>query len=116
MKEKQIDKLYIDRFIDSMENDYENWKMNHYAGPGMSWAEFHSPTYEKENGGRLSFGWSSNHIGAWVNGYFSWKIPFAVLNPFNPIFWKFRRAEKRMKNYLRSKEKELYLDNLKNVL
>jgi hypothetical protein len=51
-----------------------------------------------------------------VNGYFSWKIPFAVLNPFNPIFWKFRRAEKRMKNYLRSKEKELYLDNLKNVL
>lgn len=116
MNNKQIDKIYLDRFIHSMENDYQNWTIQHCSAMGSSWTEFYSPTYENANGGRLSFGFCLNHTGVWVNGHFSWKIPFAVLNPFNPIFWKFRRSKKGMKKYLESKEKELYLHNLKSVL
>ncbi len=113
MKKNEIDRMYMSRFIESMETDYMNWKMTHCAGPGMSWTEYHSPDYANENG-RVSFGWSLNHEGAWVDGYFSWSAPF--LNPFSKTFRRFKKARKFMKNYLQEKEIKEYREKLKSVI
>jgi hypothetical protein len=113
MKMNEIDWMYVSRFIESMETDYMKWKMDHCAGAGMSWTEFHSPEYENENG-KVSFGWSLNHDGAWVNGCFSWPTPF--LNPLLKTFWRFRKARKFLKNYLEEKEVKEYREKMKSVI
>ncbi len=113
MKKKETDKLYLDKFIQSMENDYEKWKMNHCGGAGWSWTEYHSPNYENENG-RVSFGFSLNHTGAWIDGFFNWSKP--LLNPFSKTFWRFLSAKHKMKSHLKNKEKQEYLQKLNNII
>jgi hypothetical protein len=113
MNKKQINELYIQRFIHSMEEDYQNWKMSHCAGPGWAWTEFHSPDYTNDTG-RISFGFSLNHVGAWIDGYFQWSLP--VRNPFTKTFWRFRRAKNQMKNHLREAEEREYINRLNSVL
>jgi hypothetical protein len=113
MEKKQVDKLYINKFIQSMENDYERWEMNHCAAVDWSWTEYHSPNYENEEG-RVSFGFSLNHIGAWIDGYFQWSKP--ILNPFSKTFWRFRKAVRKMKAHLRAKEKQEYLQKLMGII
>jgi len=116
MTKANINRVYVMRFILSMENDYKNWKMNHCAGPGMAWTEYHSPDYANEYG-RVSFGFSLCHNGAWVDGYFKWNIPmWALYNPFTTTMWRFHKAERRMKSYLKSEEQRLYLEKLNQVI
>jgi hypothetical protein len=113
MKKEEIDKLYINKFIQSMENDYERWKMNHCVGVDWAWTEYHSPNYENEEG-RVSFGFSLNHDGAWINGHFQWSK--TLLNPFSKTFWRFLSAKRKMKSYLKSKEKQEYLQKLNSII
>lgn len=113
MTEKEINKMYIDRFIDSMETDYQNWKITHCAGAGWSWTEYYSPDYKNENG-RVSFGFSLNYNGAWVDGHFNWRKPF--LNPFSKTFWRFRNAKRKMIEYLQNKEEQEYLQKLNDII
>lgn len=116
MKMRSINKTYVNRFIESMENDYKEWKMSHYEGPGVSWTEYHSPDYENENG-RVSFGFSFNDTGAWINGHFSWSLPlYVAFNPFSKVFWRFRKAKSDLKLYLQSKELEEYMKILNSVV
>ena len=114
MNEKKINRMLVDRFICSMENDYQNWRMTHCGGgPGWYWTEYHSPEYENENG-RISFGFSLNHTGAWIDGHFNWSTPFQ--NPFGKKFWRFRRAKLKMVEYLQNKEEQEYLQKLNSVI
>lgn len=113
MTEKELNVAYLEKFINSMETDYKNWKINHCAGPGMAWTEYHSPDYAKESG-RISFGFSLCNDGAWVDGHFRWRLP--IINPFTKMYWRFRRAERKMKKYLRDEEKRQYLEKLNSVL
>lgn len=120
MNKKTIDKIYLQRFMESMENDYEKWTITHCAGAGLSWTEYSSPDYhspDTENGGsnRISFGFSLNHTGAAINGIWSWEIPFSVINPFTKTFWSFRKARIKMQRFLREKEKNEYLNNLEKI-
>jgi hypothetical protein len=113
MKKKEVDKLYIDKFIQSMENDFERWKMNHCGAADGDWTEYHSPAYENEEG-RVSFGFSLNHTGAWIDGYFQWSKP--LLNPLDKTFWRFRKAARKMKAHLRNKEKQEHLQKLMGII
>jgi hypothetical protein len=115
MTEKELNQIYLDRFINSMENDYEAWTMKHCAGPGMAWTEYHSPDYRNVIG-RLSFGFSLCNSGAWVDGYFRWSLPVSVSNPFTKVFWRFRSAQRTMKSYLKDKEKREHLEKLNSVI
>ena len=113
MTDKQTNDKYIEKFIESMENDFKSWKMNHCAGPGMSWTEYHSPEYSSENG-RVSFGFSLTNHGAWVNGYFRWNLP--MMNPFSKRSRRFRKAKRNMEKYLNSEEHRQYLNDLNAVI
>jgi hypothetical protein len=115
MTRKEINQMYMQRFIASLENDFQNWKMTHCGGggPGYYWTEYHSPSYENENG-RVSFGFSLNHEGAWVDGTFNWSVPF--LNPFSKTFWRYRKATGEMKKWLQDKEEQEYLQKLNKII
>ena len=115
MTTKQTNELYVQRFIHSLENDYQNWKMKHCAGPGLAWTEFHSPDYTNDNG-RISFGFSLCNNGAWIDGYFRWSLPLSTTNPFTKTFWRFRKATRQMKRYLRNIEHQEYLAKLNSVI
>ncbi len=110
---KGIDKIYFDRFLQSMENDYINWEMQYYFGADGSWTEYRSPKYTNENGD-ISFGFELCNRGAWVNGVFKWELP--LLNIFGKSFWKFRKAKLRMIKYLKNKERDEYLKELNSVI
>ena len=113
MNSKQLNEQYIERFIGSMETDFEQWKMTHHDSIGWSWTEFHSPDYENESG-RLSFGFSLNHHGAWVDGFFRWSLP--MLNPLTKTYWRFRRAKNRMMEFHHNEEEKEHIKKLKSVL
>jgi hypothetical protein len=115
MTRKEINQMYMQRFIASLENDFQNWEMMHCGGggPGYYWTEYHSPSYENENG-RVSFGFSLSHEGAWVDGTFNWSVPF--LNPFSKTFWRYRKATSEMKKWLQDKEEQEYLQKLNKII
>jgi hypothetical protein len=110
---KDINKIYFDKFLHSMKNDYMDWNMTHCAGADWSWTEYRSPNYTNENG-NLSFGFALCNNGAWVNGMFKWKLP--LLNIFSKSFWKFRKAKLKMIKHLKNKEKTAYLKELNSVI
>ena len=121
MNKKAIDKIYLQRFLESMENDYEKWTMTHCAGADWSWTEYYSPDYhspdaEKGGSNRVRFGFSLNHVGAALNGVWNWEIPFSVLNPFTRTFWRFRKAQNKMRSFLKNKEKLEHLEKLEKAL
>lgn len=113
MTNNEINQMYIERFIDSMQNDFDQWKVNHLAGPGMAWTEYHSPDYENENG-RVCFGFSLNSTGAWIDGFFRWSVPF--MNPLGINYRRFRKAKRKMIKHIKTKEKNAYNSMLRSKL
>ena len=114
MKSKEINDIYIEKFIDSMENDFEKWQMNIYSGMDGSFFEYHSPDYHNEAGTRLSFGFGSCSTGAWIDGNLSWRLPF--MNPFTKRYWRFKRAERKVKSFLINKHHLEHLTKLKQSI
>lgn len=114
MTEKEINDMYIEKFIDSMENDFEKWQMRIYSGMDGSFYEYHSPDYNNAAGTRISFGFGSCATGAWIDGHLSWRIPF--LNPFKKRCWRFKRAEQKVKSFLINKDRQEYLIKLKQSI
>lgn len=110
---KNINKIYFNKFLHSLENDYADWKMTHHSGMDYSWTEYQSPTYTNKNGD-LSFGFALSNKGAWVNGRFMWELP--LLNIFSKSFWKFKKAKLKMIKYLKNKENTAYLNVLNSVI
>ncbi len=124
MTKKETDKMYIDLFIQSMENDFEQWKMTSYAGLEGLWVEYRSPHYEtgafsqrfgtpQVENSRFSFGFSSS-VGAWINGHFAWRKPFLI--PLSKTHLRFVKAERKMKRYLQEQEKLKHLEKLNRAI
>ncbi len=112
MTQKEMDNLYVERFIHSMENNYKDWTMTICSGMDGSWNEYRSPEYTNENG-RISFGMGMCNTGAWIDGLFRWGLPFSVLtNPFDKRFWRYKKAERKMKRWLKAEQKRKYLEEL----
>ena len=114
MTENEINNAYINRFIESMEKDFEKWTMRIYSGMDGSFHEYHSPDYTNEVGTRISFGFGSCTDGAWINGHLSWRLP--LMNLFSKRFWRFKRSERKVKSFLINKERREYLTKLKESI
>lgn len=115
MTEKQrIDSIYIDRFIHSLENDWPNWTVSISSGMDGSFYDYRSPDYTNEAGKKTTFGFGTFNEGVWIDGYFSWSMPF--LNPFTKRFWRLRSAKKMVRRYLESELQKKYLETLNKAL
>lgn len=113
---KEANKLYVRKFIHSMENHYKDWTMTVYSGMEGSWDEYRSPDYPTTDG-KISFGIGACNTGAWIDGNLRWTLPTSVLlNMFSSDFWKFRRAARKMKSYLKQKAKEKYVEELNRAI
>jgi hypothetical protein len=100
-----IDKMYMDRFIKSMTEDFKKWKMLVFHGMDGSIVEFRSPKYGKN----VVFGFESGMQGVWINDNYSWSVPKSVLlSPFNKYFWSYRGAKRKLRKYLTSERTAAY--------
>ena len=113
-----INNFYFSRFIDSLEQDYEQWKIQHTGGgDGWTWTEYHSPTYKNKNGERLQFSFTLNGTGAYVNGQMSWYVGFGGrFNIFSARTRRFKKASAKMKSYLNKRERQEYNKKLMDAL
>jgi hypothetical protein len=117
LTKRQIDNLYFDKLINSLEKDYKNWKHTRHGGAGWSWSEWFSPIYENENGQTITFGFTLNYNGAYINGRLGWVVSFLqAYNIFSPTTYKFWWLIRRMKKHLLQIERENHLEKLKNSL
>jgi hypothetical protein len=118
LSKKQVDNYYVSRMIDSLENDYDKWKITHCGGgPGMFWTEYHGPEYENSEKNRISFAYTLNSTGAYINGRIRWTVPIRITaNPFSYQGRRLRKAYKKMKAHLEIKEEKERLNNLMNSL
>ena len=103
---KTLNAFYFSRFIDSLEQDLEQWKVIYYAGMCGSWNEYHGPEYTNSQGERLKFAITLNSSGVYINGYMSWTIPF--LNPFIYRHRRFIKAVRKMKKITKNKVNREY--------
>jgi hypothetical protein len=115
---KSINRIYVQKLIDSLELDYKNWKREYYACAYGSWFEYTSPEYVNDNGETIVFCFTLNGDGAYINGYRSWTIPFYVIGlyPFSKMSRKFFKLSRRMKKYLKNIDKDIYVEHLKEAI
>jgi hypothetical protein len=113
-----INNFYFSRFIDSLEQDYEQWTMMYCGGgDGWTWTEYHGPTYTNDNGEKLQFAFTLNSTGAYVNGTMSWSLGFADrFNIFSERTRRFKKATVKMKSYLNKKQNTEYNKKLMDAL
>lgn len=94
-----IDKMYLDKFIESMTIDTAKWEMTTSYTIGGVICQYRSCGY-----GTITFSFGSGVQGAWINGHYEWGVPRSVLsNPFNEYFWIYRNAKNKVKKYTMSK-------------
>jgi hypothetical protein len=115
MNTSQINRVYIEAMLVSMETDYSNWTMNSCGAAGYSWLEFHSPEYRTPVGARKSYAFTLNYDGAYVDGRIAWTVPAIVkINPVNPLFWRFWFAKRKLVKFLKQKAAQEHLEYLSN--
>lgn len=115
MNKQQINQVYTEAMICSMELDYESWTMQSCGAAGYNWLEFHSPEYKSPAGSRKSYAFTLNYDGVYLDGRIAWTIPATVkVNPFNPLFWRFWAAKRKLSKYLKRQADQKQLDYLSN--
>jgi hypothetical protein len=108
LTKKEIDTLYIEGYIDSMENDYPLWKLETYCGMDGDMFEYKSPEY-----GDIIYGFGYNYNGVWIDGFFEWSLPYSVCyNPFNKYFWRYHIARRNLKKHKINELKQKYYNRL----
>lgn len=111
MKKSEIDRIYIEGFIKSMEEDIDKWWLYKSSGIDGTIYEYKSPKYD-DRISYISYKFGGGD-GVYIDGYFKWKVPLSILlNPFNPYFWKYRKLRSRVKKYILEKEKQKELNYL----
>lgn len=109
---KEINEKYINRIIESLENDKELWEREVMCGMGGCFVDYYSPKYPTTDGGTLSFS-DKEYVSAHIDGRIAWSVPFWMYhNPFSDKSRRLRRALDTMKIYLIEKENQGYKDKL----
>lgn len=113
---KEINEKYVNRIIESLENDKELWKREVICGMGGCFVDYYSPKYPTKDGGTLSFS-DMGFVSAHINGVLAWEISFWMYrNPFNKKSSRLRKAMNEMRKYLIEKDEEKYMDKLTNSI
>lgn len=110
---KEINERYVNRIIESLENDKELWTREVMCGgEGGCFVDYYSPKYSTTNEGTLSFS-DRNYVSAYIDGKFAWEIPFWMYNnPFSDKSRRLRRAMDAMRVFLIEKNAQEYKDKL----
>ena len=109
---KEINERYVNRIIESLENDKELWTREVMCGMGGCFVDYYSPKYLTKNGGTLSFS-DKETLSAHIDGKIAWSVPFWLyLNPFSNKSRRLRRAMDTMVVYLIDKDAQKHRDKL----
>jgi hypothetical protein len=109
---KEINEKYINRIIESLENDKELWTREVMCGMGGCFVDYYSPKYPTTDGGTLSFS-DKEYVSAHIDGRIAWSVPFWMYhNPFSDKSRRLRRALNTMKVYLIEKDVQERLEKL----
>ena len=109
---KEINEKYVNRIIESLENDKELWTREVMCGMGGCFVDYYSPKYPTTDGGTLSFS-DKEYVSAHIDGKMAWSIPFWMYhNPFSNQSRRLRRAMDVMRVYLIEKDAQKYRDKL----
>ena len=109
---KEINEKYVNRIIESLENDKELWTREVMCGMGGCFVDYYSPKYPTKNGGTLSFS-DKEYVSAHIDGRIAWSVPFWVYhNPFSDKSRRLRRALDTMRVYLIEKDVQEHLEKL----
>ena len=109
---KEINEKYVNRIIESLENDKELWTREVMCGMGGCFVDYYSPKYPTTDGGTLSFS-DKEYVSAHIDGRMAWSIPFWMYhNPFSNQSRRLRRAMDVMRVYLIEKDVQERLEKL----
>ena len=113
---KEINEKYVNRIIESLENDKELWEREVMCGMDGCFVDYYSPKYSTKDGGTLSF--SDKHfVSAHIDGRIAWSISFWMYNnPFSKKSLRLRKAMGEMRVFLINKEDNEYKDKLKKSI
>jgi hypothetical protein len=113
---KEINRMYIDRIIQSLTEDKEKWIREVMCGMDRCFEDYYSPKYKDTNGNMISFS-NKGLAGAHIDGMLVWTVGFWVYyNPFSNRSLKLREAMLEMKQYLINKDEEERLSKLKKII
>ena len=116
LRMKEINEKYVNRIIESLENDKELWEREVMCGMDGCFVDYYSPKYPTTNEGTLSFS-DRNYVSAYIDGRMTWSIPFWVYhNPFSERSRRLRRAMDAMKVYHIEKDAQKHIDKLTNSI
>jgi len=109
---KEINKKYVNRIIESLENDKELWTREVMCGMDGCFVDYYSPKYPTKNGETLSFS-DMGLVSAHIDGKLAWEIPFWMYyNPFSDSSRQLRRAMDTMRVYLNDKDDQEHKNKL----
>jgi hypothetical protein len=109
---KEINEKYVNRIIESLENDKELWTREVMCGMGGCFVDYYSPKYSTKDGGTLSFS-DKEYVSAHIDGRLAWSVPFWMYhNPFSDKSRRLRRALDTMRVYLIEKDVQEHLEKL----
>ena len=113
---KEVNRMYIDRIIQSLTEDKEKWTREVMCGMGGCFVDYYSPKYKNTNGDVIMFS-DKEFAGAHIDGMLAWTIGFwDYHNPFSDRSSKLRKAMREMKQYLIIKDEEKRLSKLKKSI
>jgi hypothetical protein len=109
---KEINEKYVNRIIESLENDKELWEREVMCGMGGCFVDYYSPKYPTKDGGTLQFS-DKNLAKAHIDGKPAWSVPFWMYNnPFSKKSLRLRKAMDTMRLFLIEKDVQERLEKL----
>lgn len=103
IKKKDVDLLYTRKIIESMKNDYKEWRFNG--------STYYSPYY---NGVMFSIFYDTIYAETPIR---EWWMPFYIqYNIFSKNFWVFRKYFNNMKKYHKHKLEQKIFEELENAI
>ena len=113
---KEINDRYVNRIIESLENDKELWTREVMCGMGGCFVDYYSPKYPTKDGGTLQFS-DKEYAKAHIDRKPAWEIPFWMYhNPFSSKSKRLRKAMNDMRVYLNEKDVQKHKDKLTNSI
>jgi hypothetical protein len=89
----------LEKLIHSLENEPNRWQRKSCGAAGESWTEWHGPEeliFSTTPPSRLSFSYTYQGLGAYMDGCFRWRIGF--WDWWNPISKRSSRLRKAFRN------------------
>jgi hypothetical protein len=115
-KLKEVNRMYIDRIIQSLTEDKEKWTREVMCGMDGCFVDYYSPKYKNKNGDDIMFS-DKGLAGAHIDGMLSWEISiWDYYNPFSERSAKLRKVMNKMRQYLIIKDEEERLSKLKKSI